>query len=335
MIVMDRSPTVSFEPITFIGAGAMGLPMAHNLRKAGASVRVFDLKPSVREQLAQEGFATVASLTEAAGQRGVAVTMLPDTPDVRAVVQGPDGLAARLPAGSLIIDMSSIAPKAEEEMARAAAERDIAMVDAPVSGGVVGAINGTLSIMVGGTPEAFARAEPVLACMGTTILHAGAIGAGQVFKMCNQLMVASHIEAMCEAFALARSHGADLEHLRNALRGGAAGSWMLDNLGPKVLAKDDSAGFRIDLQLKDLKLAGDAAFERGVPLPGLALATSLYLEARAHGEGRNGNQALFRTFDRLSNQDWPRNAALSQQNSPAEADRRPSNFFEGEHHGSG
>lgn len=299
---MNEPVTAPLEPITFIGAGIMGLPMARNLRKAGAAVRVFDLKPDVRERLTGEGFATVASLAEGADGGGTVVTMLPDTPDVRAVVQGPDGLAARLPPGSLIIDMSSIAPKAEAEMAEAAAARGIAMVDAPVSGGVVGAVNGTLSIMVGGSPEAFARARPVLACMGTTILHAGEIGAGQVFKMCNQLMVASHIQAMCEAFALARSHGADLERLRDALRGGAAGSWMLDNLGPKVLAKDDGAGFRIDLQLKDLKLAGDAAFDKGVPLPGLALATSLYLETRAHGEGSNGNQALFRTFDRLSNQ---------------------------------
>ena len=290
------------DPITFIGAGVMGLPMARNLRKAGASVRVFDLKLDVRELLAREGFETVANLHEASERRGTVITMLPDTPDVRAVVMGEGGLAARLPSGSLVIDMSSISPKAEEEMARAAAERGIDLVDAPVSGGVVGAINGTLSIMVGGSASSFTRAKPVLACMGTTILHAGDIGAGQVFKMCNQLMAASHIQAMCEAFALGRSHGADLEHLRSALCGGAAGSWMLENLGAKVLAKDDAAGFRIDLQLKDLKLAGDAAFEKGVPLPGLALATSLYLEARSHGEGSNGNQALFRTFDRLSNQ---------------------------------
>jgi len=298
---MDKAAT-TFEAVTFIGAGVMGLPMVRNLRKAGVEVRVFDVKPQTRAALEAEGIATVSSLAEAGATGGVVVTMLPDTPDVRAVVAGTDGLAHRLPAGSLVIDMSTIAPAAEREMAALAAERDIAMVDAPVSGGVVGAINGTLSIMAGGTAEAFARARPVLACMGTSILHAGESGAGQVFKMCNQLMVASHIQAMCEAFALARSHGADLELLREALRGGAAGSWMLDNLGPKVLARDDTAGFRIDLQLKDLRLANDAAFEKGVPLPGLALATTLYLEARAHGEGGNGNQALFRTFDRLSNQ---------------------------------
>ena len=166
---------------------------------------------------------------------------------------------------------------------------------------MVGAEKGTLSIMVGGDAAAFARAEPLLRCMGTTILHAGSSGAGQVFKACNQLMVASHIQAMCEALALGRVHGVDLERLVTALRPGAAGSWMLDNLAPKVLAGDANPGFRIDLMLKDLKLANDAAFAKGVPLPGLALVTALYLEARAHGEGGNGHQGLFRTYDRLTN----------------------------------
>lgn len=293
---------IDLGQVTFIGAGVMGLPMVRNLRKGGISVRVFDVREDVRDALAAEGIEVVATLAEAGARRGTVITMLPDTPDVRSVVLGSPGLAEILPGGSLFIDMSTISPNAEREMGERLAARDIAMVDAPVSGGVSGAINGTLSIMAGGTEAAFAAARPLLAFMGTSILHAGDLGSGQVFKLCNQLMVASHIQAMCEAFALARAHGADLELMRKALRGGAAGSWMLDNLGPKVLAKDDSAGFRIDLQLKDLKLANEASFERGVPLPGLALATSLYLEARAHGEGSNGNQALFRTFDRLTNQ---------------------------------
>ena len=228
--------------------------------------------------------------------------MLPDTPDVRTVVLGPNGLLEHLPSGCLLIEMSTVSASAEVEMGGRLADRHITMVDAPVSGGVVGAENGTLSIMVGGSEKAFARAKPILQCVGSSILHAGNLGMGQVFKICNQLMVASHIQAMCEAFALARAHGADLEKMRDALRGGAAGSWMLENLASKVLTKDDAAGFRIDLQLKDLKLAAEAAYEKGVPLPGLALATTLYLEARAHGEGHNGNQGLFRTFDRMTNQ---------------------------------
>jgi 2-hydroxy-3-oxopropionate reductase len=156
--------------------------------------------------------------------------------------------------------------------------------------------------MVGGTEDGVARARPVLEGMGTTIIHVGPAGAGQTVKACNQLIVGMNLQAICEAFALGRAAGLDLSLLREVLLGGAASSWMLQNLAPLMLAKDDRAGFRIDLQLKDLRLAGELAFELGVPLPGTALATSLYLEARAHGEGGNGNQALFRVFDRLANQ---------------------------------
>jgi 2-hydroxy-3-oxopropionate reductase len=139
--------------------------------------------------------------------------------------------------------------------------------------------------------------------MGTTIVHVGESGAGQTVKACNQLVCAINLQAICEALALGRAAGLDLEKVREVLLGGAASSWMLQNLGPLILAKDDRAGFRIDLQLKDLRLANEMAFELGVPLPGAALATSLYLEARAHGEGGNGNQAIFRVYDRMTLQD--------------------------------
>ena len=286
--------------VAFIGTGAMGLPMVRNLKKAGISVVAFDASAAMRTTLGGEGIATAESIAEAAAEAAVAITMLPDTPDVRAVYLADGGLAAALPSGALAIDMSTIAPAASVEIGELLAKRNIALLDAPVSGGVVGAEKGALSIMVGGDEAAFARAEPLLRCMGTTILHAGRSGAGQVFKACNQLMVASHIQAMCEALALGRSHAVDLERLVAALRPGAAGSWMLDNLAPKILAGDTKPGFRIDLMLKDLKLANDAAFAKGVPLPGLALVTALYLETRAHGEGSNGHQALFRTYDRLT-----------------------------------
>ena len=289
--------------VAFIGTGAMGLPMVRNLKRAGVSVVAFDARAEMRRSLGEEGLATAESIAETAADAAVAITMLPDTPDVRAVYLGSGGLAGELPAGALAIDMSTIAPAASIEIGTLLAERNIALLDAPVSGGVVGAEKGTLSVMVGGDAAAFARAEPLLRCMGTTILHAGKSGAGQVFKACNQLMVASHIQAMCEALALGRTHDVDLERLVAALKPGAAGSWMLDNLAPKVLAGDAKPGFRIDLMLKDLKLANDAAFAKGVPLPGLALVTALYLEARAHGEGSNGHQALFRTYDRLTNRE--------------------------------
>lgn len=295
-------PPISDTAVAFVGAGTMGLPMLRNLHRGGVKVRAFDARAAIVTTIAGEGIATATTLAAACAGADVVITMLPDTPDVRQVVLGDGGLAALLRPGTLVIDMSTIAAAAAIEVGAALAARGVAFVDAPVSGGVTGAVNGTLSIMTGGEDAAFARAEPLLGLMGKTVIHVGPVGMGQVFKACNQLMVASHIQAMCEAFALGRAHGADLDRLLAVLRQGAAGSWMLDNLAPKVLAKDASAGFRIDLQLKDLKLAGDAAFSKGVPLPGLALATALYLEARAHGEGANGNQALFRTFDRMANQ---------------------------------
>ena len=301
-IVRTGDQPASVTRLLFVGAGVMGAPMIRNLHKAGFAPVAFDTRADVLEDLAGEGIATTAEAAKAAGEADVIITMLPDTPDVRGVLMGEDGLGAAMKPGGLIVDMSTISATAVKEMAEALAARSIALLDAPVSGGMKGAIAGTLSIMVGGTAEAFAQAQSVLQAMGTTIRHVGPSGTGQVFKMCNQLMAASHIQAMCEAFALCRGFGGDLALLREVLMGGAAGSWMLDNLGPQVLAGDTGAGFRIDLHLKDLRLANEAAFEKGLPLPGLAMATTLYLETRAHGEGSNGNQAMFRTFDRMTNQ---------------------------------
>ncbi len=292
----------SLERVAFVGVGVMGKPMVRQLAVNGVAVCAFDIRPEAVTDLAAEGVAVATSLREATNERCVVITMLPDTPLVRSVLVENGGMIEWLPKGSLVIDMSTIAPSAEREMGELFRSRDIQFLDAPVSGGVVSAQTGTLSIMVGGDAAAFNRAEPILRCMGKRILNVGPLGMGQVFKMCNQLMVAGHIQAMCEAFALCRAQGGDVSRLRDVLSAGAAGSWMLDNLGPQVIARDASAGFRIDLQLKDLRLAGEAAFERSVPRPGLALTTTLYMEAKAHGEGSNGNQALFRTFDRLTNQ---------------------------------
>ena len=288
--------------IGFIGLGVMGREMARHLVRTGHEVRAYDMKTEAVEELAREGAVAAATVAEAADGAEVAITMLPDTPQVEEVVLGPGGLLQNPPAGRLLVDMSTIAPTATRRMAAQLAQAGIAMLDAPVSGGPTGAKAAKLSIMVGGSEDAVARARPVLEAMGTTIIHVGESGAGQTVKACNQLICAMNLQAICEAFALGRAAGLDLEKLREVLLGGAASSWMLQNLGPLMLAKDASAGFRIDLKLKDLRLAGELAFELGVPLPGTALATSLYLEARAHGEGGNGNQALFRVYDRLSNQ---------------------------------
>jgi 2-hydroxy-3-oxopropionate reductase len=288
--------------IGFIGLGVMGREMARHLVRAGHEVRAYDMKTEAVEDLAREGAIAAGGVAEATDGAEVVITMLPDTPQVEEVVLGPGGLLQNPPAGRLLVDMSTIAPTATRRMAAQLAQAGIAMLDAPVSGGPTGAKAAKLSIMVGGSEDAVARARPVLEAMGTTIIHVGESGAGQTVKACNQLICAMNLQAICEAFALGRAAGLDLEKLREVLLGGAASSWMLQNLGPLMLAKDASAGFRIDLKLKDLRLAGELAFELGVPLPGTALATSLYLEARAHGEGGNGNQALFRVYDRLSNQ---------------------------------
>jgi 2-hydroxy-3-oxopropionate reductase len=288
--------------IVFVGAGVMGTPMIRNLHKANLPVVAYDKRPEVLKVLEDEGIRTAADPKSAMAGADVVITMLPNTPDVRSVLFDEGDIGSFLSPGALLIDMSTISASAAQEMAAALAGHGVEMLDAPVSGGKKGAIAGTLSIMIGGTEKAFYRALPVLKAMGTTIRRVGPSGMGQVFKMCNQLMCASHIQAMCEAFALCRSFKGDLALLREVLQGGAAGSWMMENLGPQVLAGDDSAGFRIGLQLKDLRLANEAAFEKSLPLTGLALATSLYLEARAHGEGGNGNQALFRTIDRMTNQ---------------------------------
>jgi 2-hydroxy-3-oxopropionate reductase len=288
--------------VGFIGLGVMGRSMALNLVDAGHRLRVHDVRREAVADLAGRGAEAASSIAEAAAGADIVILMLPDTPQVEEVVLGSGGLLENPPPGKLVVDMSTIAPTAARRFAEAMAGIGVAMLDAPVSGGPQGAEKGTLSIMVGGEFEAFERARPVLEGMGKTIVHLGPAGAGQTVKCCNQLMVGMHIQAVCEAIALGRAAGLDLEKMRDVLLGGAASSWMLQNHAPLIMAKNDAAGFRVDLQLKDLRLAGELAFELGVPLPGTALVTSLYLALRAHGEGSLGNQALFRVYDRLAEQ---------------------------------
>jgi len=286
--------------IGFIGVGTMGSHMVRNLLKAGFSVSAYDVRPETVQAIAGARFAS--SIEEASSGAETVITMLPDTPDVEAVILAAGGLADHPPAGKLVMDMSTIAPESARGIAKALAERSTAFIDAPVSGGPVGAESGTLTIMAGGTEQAFAQARPILAAMGSTVTHVGASGAGQTVKLCNQVMVAINLQSCCEALALARASGVDLDQMRQVLLGGSAASWMLDRLGPAMIAGDASAGFRIDLMLKDLRLVGEMAQTLSVPLPATSLATSQFLEARAHGEGGNGNQALFRVYDRMTNQ---------------------------------
>ena len=289
------------ETIGFIGLGTMGIEMTRNLLKAGYLVRAFDVVPGALQAAQDAGARACASVAEAADGAALVVTMLPDTPDVQAVLVGEGGLRAHPPAGRLIVDMSTISPQAVRAMAATLAADGIDLLDAPVSGGPQGAKTATLTIMVGGDGAAFARARPVLAAMGSTINHVGASGAGQTVKLCNQLMVGINLQAVCEALALGRASGVDLAQMREVLLGGSAASWMLDRLGPAMIEGDTAAGFRIDLMLKDLRLVGELAQALAVPLPGNALVTTQYMEAKAHGEGGNGNQALFKVYDRMCN----------------------------------
>lgn len=290
------------KTIGFIGLGTMGLPMVRNLLKAGFSVKAFDLRTEAVQEAAADGAIPAGSAREAASGAEVIITMLPDSPHVEEALLGPEGAEEAVAAGAVVIDMSTISPVVSRRLAEHFGQRGVACLDAPVSGGQKGAREGTLSIMVGGEREAFERVLPVFQAMGKTITYLGGPGMGQTVKLCNQIVCAMNIQAICEAMALARAGGVDLKLMRQVLQGGSAGSWMMEHLAPQMIEGDDSAGFRIDLQLKDLRLALAAAFEWAVPLPGAALATNLYLEARAHGEGSNGNQAMFRVYDRLANQ---------------------------------
>jgi len=280
----------------------MGREMVGNLLKAGHAVAVFDLSEAAVADVVGEGALRAQDPADTARDADIVITMLPDTPHVEAVIYGERGLLKSPPPGRLIVDMSTISPVAVRRIHGELKQAGVGFIDAPVSGGPVGAKNAALSIMAGGEAEAFARAEPFFQAMGTTITHVGASGAGQTVKLCNQLICGINIQAICEALALGRASGVDLDLLRRVLLGGSAASWMLDKLGPSMIAGDVGAGFRIDLMLKDLRLVQEHAQALNVPLPGTALVTSQYVDARAHGEGTNGNQALFRVYDRMTNQ---------------------------------
>jgi len=294
--VKNLKPTIGF-----IGAGNMGLPMIKNLIKKGFQLKVYDINPKITKRLDKDNIKTVNNLRAVANNKFI-ISILPDTQNVESVFNTDSGIISYLKPGTIVIDMSTISSSSAIEIGKVLQKQQIEFLDAPVSGGVKGALNANLSIMVGGKKDTYKKSLDILNSLGENVIYAGKLGMGQVFKMCNQIMVGSHIQAMCEAFALCKSKGGDLKLLKETLIGGSANSWMLENLGNDVINKNEHAGFRIDLQLKDLKLASEAAFESGVPLPGLSLVLALYLEARAHNEGKNGNQSLFKTYDRMSNQ---------------------------------
>lgn len=262
--------------VGFIGLGTMGSGMAKNLVAAGRDVVVWNRTASRLDPLIAAGATAAASPAEVAAKNDFVFVCVSDTPDVEAVVAGPGGVLEGLRPGALIVDHSTISPRATIRLAELVAERGGSWLDAPVSGGAEGAERGTLSIMVGGDPADLDRARPYLEAYGTTITHVGPVGAGQQVKIVNQILVVVNQLAASEALLFAQQAGLDLAATIDAVKDGAAGSWMLANRGPQMIVRDWSPGFTIDLQQKDLRLALEAADELGVPLPGTALVFQLY-----------------------------------------------------------
>jgi 2-hydroxy-3-oxopropionate reductase len=287
------------EKVGFIGLGVMGKPMARNLMKAGNALVVLDHHRESMEELAGEGAETAESPKEVAQDSDIIITMLPDSPQVREVVAGKDGVLEGAREGSLIVDMSSISPPVSQELARAAQEKGVRMLDAPVSGGDVGAQQGTLSIMVGGSGEDFELAKPLFEVMGGAITYVGPAGTGQVVKVANQIVVALTIEAVSEALVLCSKSGVDPARTLDALSGGLAGNQVMKVRRDNFLNHDFSPGFRLDLHHKDLGNALAAGREFGVPLPMTALVDQMLQALRMKGHGGEDHSALLRVIE-----DW-------------------------------
>lgn len=290
------------ERVAFLGLGIMGQAMARNLLRGGFELTVWNRTAAKAEGLRAEG-ARVARSPSDAVAHGVDAVMLcvTDTTDVEQVLFGADGVVAAAPErldGLLVVDHSTIAPGATREFAARLGEHGATLLDAPVTGGDVGARAGTLSIMVGGDRAAFERVEPTLRLMGKTITHLGPSGSGQACKACNQVAGAAALVGVCEALALAKRSGLDLTKVIEVISGGAASSWPLANLGPRVARGDHEPGFMIDLLLKDLRIVREACDALGVPAPLTRVAESLFLEAHAAGDGARGTQAVAAVLER-------------------------------------
>ena len=290
------------ERIGFIGLGIMGKPMVRNLVKAGYEVVVHNRsRGAVDELTADSGAVTAASSPkDVAAQVKTVITMLPDSPDVRDVVFGENGLIEALGDGSLLVDMSTIAPATAVEVSTALAERGATALDAPVSGGDKGAIAGTLSIMVGGAAEDFERAKPIFEAVGKTIVHVGAAGAGQTVKACNQVVVALNYAAVSEALVLGAKAGVDPEKIVQVLSGGLAASRVLEMRGPTMIQHQFEPGFRVNLHRKDLGIALSTGKEHEVPLPVTALVGQLFDAVAARGGGDLDHSALLSLFEDLA-----------------------------------
>ncbi len=288
------------ERIGFIGLGIMGKPMAHNLLKAGYSLTVYNRSDGPVEELVAAGATAAASPQAVAANADVVVTIVTDTPDVQQVLLGENGVIHTVAQDAVVIDMSTISPTATREIVRSIQEKGASMLDAPVSGGEGGAIAGALSIMVGGEEAVFNRCLPIFETLGKNIVHVGQSGAGQLTKLCNQIAVAVTNLAMSEALIFGAKSGLDLKKMQHAIQGGAAGSWQLSNLAPRVLERDFAPGFMVKLQQKDLRLVLQEADRLKLSLPATSLVHHLFHALESQGAGDEGTQALVKVLEQLA-----------------------------------
>ncbi|HEX4804871.1 MAG TPA: NAD(P)-binding domain-containing protein [Conexibacter sp.] len=292
--------------VGFVGLGIMGAPMARNVLRAGFPLVVWNRTAARAEALVAEGAERAATPRAVAERADVTITILSDSPDVAEVYRAPDGLLAGVTSRGreretpVLVDMSTIAPSVARELAAEAASRGASMLDAPVSGGDVGAREGTLSIMVGGDADALVRARPVLDAVGGRITHVGPSGSGQVVKACNQIVVALALEALGEALVLGSKAGVDPAVIVEALGGGMAASRVLELRGRKLIERDFDPGFKLDLHAKDLGIALATGRELGVALPGAALVDQLFHAEQSHGNGDADNSTVVRALERLA-----------------------------------
>jgi len=286
--------------IGFIGLGIMGKPMAKNLLKAGYSLVVYDVVAAAVVELVEAGAKAGTSPKDVAASSDLIITMLPNSPHVKTVILGEGGVIEGAKPGSIVVDMSSIAPLASREVAAALAAKGIEMLDAPVSGGEPKAIDGTLSVMVGGKEDVFAKVKDVLLKMAASAVLCGDIGAGNVTKLANQIIVALNIAAMSEAFVLATKAGVDPERVFEAIKGGLAGSTVLNAKAPMVLAGNYKPGFRIELHIKDLQNALDTAHESGAPIPLTSQVMEFMQALKVDGKQSDDHGGLIQFYEKLA-----------------------------------
>ena len=289
--------------IGFLGLGIMGRPMALNLLQGGHAVTVWARRAESMQPLAEAGATLAGSPSDVAGQVEVVISMVADAPDVAQVMLGENGVAAGAKAGLVAVDMSTIAPSAARDIGARLQAQGVDFVDAPVSGGEVGAIAGTLSIMAGGSAAAFAKARPAFDCMGKNVVHVGECGAGQVTKACNQIVTGMGVMAVAEAFAFASKAGVDTAKVREALLGGFAYSKILENHGQRMLDRNFKPGFKSWMHQKDLNIVMQSAHELGLMLPGSAMTAQMFNAMVGSGLGEEDSIAVLKLLEKLSGQE--------------------------------